>query len=478
MSEQNPPIPYPVNPIYNPNDWIPQNDVTIDVAYLDAHYLRYPTAQGTETLQTINVNGIATFFNTSQFRQQVQVVDTTAISTTTECLILAQTNNNNRIGFTLNPVSGAYNGITQANDNLLGFGDVGAASTSLVIAPWSTTTNGIRMTQTDTMMGSGGTSQSPTHRLNTDTTQFRITSPAFKVDGNMTQISTSSASRQIFSSYYNMADTALTTTPTSSRFFHTVNTTYLINETGNPANMYFGFTLPSPVQIMNLTPSTATVNGDIVISGTGNFLRFPDNTTQTTAYTTSVLKVQTFTITTNQTNYLIPTNVYKVDFKVIGRGGNYGAQNGSYTGGSGAGAQTVMLNGCPLIDGYYINISFVATAGATIGYTQVQDVYDSTIIARAYNGGDGGNATASAGGIAGVVSPFSGTTNPVINSNYGNAYALQGTNGSAGALNVFPVSIGLVRGSPPNTTFNYGNGNLNSTSTWGTGAVIITMYYK
>lgn len=401
MSSKDPPSPFPLNPIYNPNDWIPQNNVTIDVAYLDAHYLRYPTAQGSETLQSIVVNGTSTFYDSAQFRDGVLIVDTTAISTTTESLGLSQNSTGNRITFCLNPVSGGYNGLTQANDNILIFGkNGGTVNTGFTLAPWANTTNGIRLDQTTITLGSGGATQTPSHRLNTDTTQFLITSSNFRVNGTM----------------------------------------------------------------------------NLITAGTG--IRFPDNSLQTTAYTTSALKVQTFTITTNQTNYLIPTNVYKVDFKVIGRGGNYGAQNGSYSGGSGAGAQTVMLNGCPLIDGYYINISFVATAGATIGYTQVQDVYDSTIIARAYNGGDGQPATPTAGGIGGVVSPFSGATNPVINSNYGNAYALQGTNGSAGGLNTFPITIGLVRGSPPNTTFNYGNGNLNSTSTWGTGAVIITMYYK
>jgi len=498
MSEQPKPDPYPLNPIFNPNDFNQSQTTTIDVAYLNANYLKYPSAQGTETFGSINVNALATFNSTSQFNgisnfaNQVNVgtdgidcsgnlnlIDLTASGTTTELLLMAQKNNGNRVGFILNAGGGAYNPITQLNDSLLAFGDVGAVSTSFVIAPWHSTytANGVRMTETALMLGSGGVgNQSPIHRLNTDTTQFRITSSNFVVDGNMTLIASNPINRQITSSYFNVND--ITANLTGTQMYQSTGTFYLDNNYATSGSFTFALNNSAGTQQipLQITSTNIQTNKNIVM-GSGTNITFPDSTQQITAYTTSQLKVRTFTITTNQTNYLIPSGVYKVDFKVIGRGGNYGSPSGSYTGGSGAGAQMVMLNGCPMIDGYYINISFVATSGGVIGYTQIQDAYDSTIIARAYNGGDGGNATPTTAGIGGVVSPFASPTNPTINSNYGNAYALQGSNGSAGGLNVFPSSIGLVKGSPPNTTFNYGNGNLNSVSTWGTGAVILTCYY-
>lgn len=48
--------------VFNTSNWISSGE-TIDEAFLNANYLKYPVAQGTETLQAINVNGISTFNN-------------------------------------------------------------------------------------------------------------------------------------------------------------------------------------------------------------------------------------------------------------------------------------------------------------------------------------------------------------------------------------------------------------------------------
>jgi hypothetical protein len=62
MSSSNPPNPN-TPPVFN-NDAFGQGaDPTIDIAYLNANYLRFPTAQGAETLQNIQVVGSATFNN-------------------------------------------------------------------------------------------------------------------------------------------------------------------------------------------------------------------------------------------------------------------------------------------------------------------------------------------------------------------------------------------------------------------------------
>ena len=62
MSSSNPPNPN-TPPVFN-NDAFGQGaDPTIDIAYLNANYLRFPTAQGSETLQNIQVVGSATFNN-------------------------------------------------------------------------------------------------------------------------------------------------------------------------------------------------------------------------------------------------------------------------------------------------------------------------------------------------------------------------------------------------------------------------------
>ena len=50
-------------PIFNTINWETSAEDTIDIAYLNANYLRFPVAQGFETLQEISVNGNANFNN-------------------------------------------------------------------------------------------------------------------------------------------------------------------------------------------------------------------------------------------------------------------------------------------------------------------------------------------------------------------------------------------------------------------------------
>lgn len=118
----------------------------------------------------------------------ITIFDNTLSSSITELLLMRQEDNHNKISFVLNPNTSAYNPLTQENDNLFMFSNLLTTETSLVIAPWSTTTNGIRMTHNETMIGSGGNTTSPDHRLNTDTTKFRITSSNFQVDGKIKMI--------------------------------------------------------------------------------------------------------------------------------------------------------------------------------------------------------------------------------------------------------------------------------------------------
>jgi hypothetical protein len=59
MSSYNPPIENV--PIFDSALFREANDGTLTIAVADKRYLKYPNAQGTETLQAINVNGLATF---------------------------------------------------------------------------------------------------------------------------------------------------------------------------------------------------------------------------------------------------------------------------------------------------------------------------------------------------------------------------------------------------------------------------------
>jgi hypothetical protein len=59
MSSYNPPIENV--PIFDSALFREANDETLTIAVADKRYLKYPNAQGTENLQAINVNGVATF---------------------------------------------------------------------------------------------------------------------------------------------------------------------------------------------------------------------------------------------------------------------------------------------------------------------------------------------------------------------------------------------------------------------------------
>jgi hypothetical protein len=426
MSEQTPPIPYPLNPIYNPNDWISPSGTAIDVAYLNANYLKFPNAQGLETLQAINVNGISNFLNVANFSANVNVgtqgidcsgvitiVDYTPSSNVTEILTMSQVATQNQCGFCLNSIDGAYSPITKNNDVILVAGGVLSTpgvpvNKPFALTTWSTVTNGFRLDETEFKLGLGGISGDPTNRIT-----FTQTSMTFNASNN----------------------------------------------------------------------NSIVFNRSINLNGAGNYIKFPDNTQQTTAYTTSALKIGTASFTSNQTLFYIPSNVYKMDMKIVARGGDCGSSSSSggstYFGGSGAGGQTIIISNFPVntISGSYpFNITFVDTVGSTIGYVQVQDAFDNTIIARAYNGGKGNDAVGTTVGTGGVVSPFSGATLPTQNSNYGITTALQGSNGSSGQVNSGPTGVGLARGCSPNT-FSQGNGRLTLNNTWPSAVVVFTYYY-
>ena len=65
MSEEDPPTPFPLNPIYNPNDWRNSTFDGLDIAYLNANYLKFNVAQGTENFNQLNADIIGSSANLS-----------------------------------------------------------------------------------------------------------------------------------------------------------------------------------------------------------------------------------------------------------------------------------------------------------------------------------------------------------------------------------------------------------------------------
>ena len=64
-------------PIFNNSVFI-DREQPLTIAYADSHYLRFPYAQGTENLATINVSGVATFGNTSSFDKPITMTSATS----------------------------------------------------------------------------------------------------------------------------------------------------------------------------------------------------------------------------------------------------------------------------------------------------------------------------------------------------------------------------------------------------------------
>ena len=407
------------------NEFITQNQA-------DKRYLRYPNAQGTENLQSINVNGIATF------NDQIQVKDTTPAGAITETVVLGNLANGNRLGIILNPNNNAYNKLTQNGDNLFAFGDVLDATTALTIAPWSSTCNGLRMTSDTTMIGSGGTADNPLHRMNTDTTQLLLTSSNLRVDGNITSINATSTNRQITASYYNITD--ISANLTGTQIYQSVQTCFLDNNASTNGGFTFACNNSSGAQQTPFSVFATTVqsNKNFLINGTGNYLQFPDGSQQFTAATTTTPLVTTIVVNPNNTtpvNVSIPTDCIKFDIGIYGSGGlstpaiYYPPVGGNpaYTVQCGAGGG----GGFAKIDGIYqprqvtqkVNTLTITVTTGNGNFTSV--VYNGVSLAQVYNGTTT-TATFAAGGLG-------CTTPPVLNTTYGSWFSSNGSQGQAGA---------------------------------------------
>ena len=317
MSINSPPNNLEPITIFNPINFI-GGDEYITIDYANKHYLKFPNAQGLENLLDINVNGIASF------NDQIQVKDSTPAGAITESVVLGNLANGNRLGIILNPNNNAYNKLTQNGDNLFAFGDVLDATTALTIAPWSSVCNGLRMTSDTTMIGSGGTSDNPLHRMNTDTTQLLLTSSNLRVDGNITSINATATNRQITASYFNITD--ITANLTGTQLYQSTQTCYFDNNFSTNGNFIFACNNSSGSQQTPFSIFSTSVQSskNFLINGAGNYLQFPDGSQQFTSATTTVQTVSTIVVNpTNSTpvSVSIPTDCIKFDIAIYGSGG-------------------------------------------------------------------------------------------------------------------------------------------------------------
>jgi hypothetical protein len=151
------------------------SDNTITQGQADKRYLRFPVAQGDETLQAIEVNGVATFDNNIVQVGDFNIAQTTTTNTANTLKASSVTSNwgttlanptltitdsvsTNTIRMFPNLPAGNYNQIVQANDRCI-IGNGG--SLVATVAGGTGINTGIRINSTSTTIGYGSLTSTP-----------------------------------------------------------------------------------------------------------------------------------------------------------------------------------------------------------------------------------------------------------------------------------------------------------------------------
>lgn len=489
-------------------EYITQNDA-------DKRYLRYPNAQGTENLQTVNVggtltasgttnlattnvSGIATFNNDLVNNDIIEIKDATTTGTGKVIFNMESTGVPlSRLRFVLNPGNAVLNPMTQLDDVLMCYGTSNPNATALTIASRANVTCGMRLTRDTVTLGSGGSGTNPNNRINITPSAFQLigggTNNNISIDNNIIMSNSSSGNRNISATFYNYT-------------LQSDNSTIAVSFMSNGGVLFFdnnfnggqfGFTVNDSGGTQR-SPLTMSANAFTIASvnppTSSATIPANDNTTAlaTTAWTQSLVatgKTQTVQITSTST-FNIPTGVIGIGIRMIGQGGFPGtnANNGANynSGGTGGGASSITSNGMiPLLGGTQL----VATIDA-VGVTLTTN---SVVICNCRNGNNGGNAIVSAAGAAGA-----GQTGGSSNASYGSFTLLSGNAGVAGILNavggsvagvptisstlynsspVYQQFIDGVRGCGQRYAYVSGNGFPTSTTAPATGIIFLTYYY-
>lgn len=173
---------------------------TLTQAQADKRYLRYPIAQGAETLQAINVNGVASMNNAVN-------INTSQLSVIQPSLRIGASNTGD---YSVNVIprtnQGAYNPITQNNDTLI-YGDRLPLAppypvVNLVLTTHSQTHTGVRIAPTSCSIGAGSSSITATTEVKCDGTNV-VVKPDLKFPDNTIQNSAFTGAGASAGSYTN-----------------------------------------------------------------------------------------------------------------------------------------------------------------------------------------------------------------------------------------------------------------------------------
>lgn len=266
-----------------PTEDLPIFDVTVfnsgdePLTYNQAKkkFLRYPIAQGKETLQTIDVNGIATFKNTTIFQDGINNTSIDQVSTNfiidnngaggqiilkqsklgglertvmtldaeTGCIINKQSDetpnattlklndpvSNRFIGCIVNSQGdGLFNPLVRTFDSVIYGGGTLPNTQSLTLTSNSSTASGVRITPTSSLIGFGSFTTTPTNSLLCDNTGCTISGIT-----NFTSTSPPTSSQII-----PVASDSSTNIPTTSWVQSAIDAKTTIVETNTDATFY------------------------------------------------------------------------------------------------------------------------------------------------------------------------------------------------------------------------------------------------
>jgi hypothetical protein len=457
MSSTNPPNP---NVSTFNNLYWSITDIPLTQSQADRRYLKYPVAQGKETLQDIDVNGVA------NFNQPITMTSATAANRT---ITTTNLNINNTSNTTVGIISGSGDYMIYDNN-----------------------------------ASAGGFHQFKLQSGGIERTILELNPAEIVASKQILMSSNTSTDRNILTTTLTLLNTAnsLVAPPIGNIKCQVGNTNIGYENFNNNGSHNF----LTRDNLGNITTPISINSNGLIMNVVGDYIQFPDGTQQTTASTTTPLKTYTDYITSQPPNLsnkviTIPANCYAIDLMAISSGGNAGADSGGFRGGSGGGGQVVKSSSKIAVSPTQEIIVIFATdasgnfiRGEIAGQNsvlirspnademanvvsrdiQVNGVLQTftNVIGVLANGLNGGNATGSANGVG----ASAGTDLPLFNAYATNWTAYRATAGKTGGLNIGGAPRGakwLANG--------YGSGGISTgvvpITILGGDAVVMITYY-
>jgi hypothetical protein len=493
------------------------DDEALTQSEADKRYLRYPNAQGTENLQAVNVNGIATFNAAANFNQPINMSSATAGNRLITSSSYAMKNGaNNSIGnITYNGNNIHYrstiDGSTHLFSNRRGVTD----ETNLILGSIQNT-----MSRPLVMSGALGTDRA-VYSTNFSVIDAQNSNNIMgSIYGSGTQYIYDNNSTSGQHNFYvnNASDIQINPLNITSTGID-VNTIMNINNGATPYG-FIGTSGSNEIRHQNiinggsigfLTKSGGGLNSQLAVTAdglimltSGNYIQFPDGTQQTTAATTTPLKTNTVTYTPSGgvvQVVTIPNGCIKIDMMVISSGGLNGGTKGPAYGGTGGGGSYAKTTAPIFVAaGQVFTIRFATSAGNTYilgqgsgnGAVLVQSVEAGTlsdslltngalvtynnVLVRVINALNGGDAVSADPPVEGAKAN-AGSANPRFSTFVTNWITSTTTEGVNGGVSPNVATIG---GAPRGSKWvagGIGSGGVSLLATAGPAGVFITYYY-